>query len=292
MRASYSEIKNNAKSAMKGHIGEAILVALILPIAFSMIGSFFNSILGAVHWSIPAFLATFTNAIATYITLRMIIKIVRHKSDKIFIGFLGTKKGILSSMGFALVTMSFGLVYIFVFWEYFTVLWDVMKLLQTDFFTSNPDAIEDWLNSIIVKEPSALSLIFTALYTIIILIVTVRISFTTYIIADSDLNVFEALKKSWNITRGNWWRIFFFPLSFILWIFAIIFTFGLAIIYVGPYIAIAHGALYNALLLESGEEIDLGHVETIIQEVLTDENALDEKEDTFDKKDPFENYYE
>jgi len=222
----------------------------------------------------------------------MIIKIVRHKPDKIFFNFLGTKKGILNSMGFALVTLSFGLVYIIVFWEYFEILWDLMSLLRSDFFTSNPGALEDWVNDLIIKEPSAFSLIFTAIYSIIILIISLRISFATYIIADSDLNVFEALKKSWNITRGNWWRIFFFPLSFILWIFAIIFTFGLAIIYVGPYIAIAQGALYDALLLESGEEIDSGNVEPITVEDLTDENALDEKEDTFDKNDPFENYYE
>jgi len=292
MKASFSEIKNNAKRSMKGHMGEAILVALILPIAFSMIGSFLNSIFGAIHWVVPLFTTTFINAITTYITLRMIIKVVRHNSDKIFVGFLGTKNGIFNSIGFALITFSFGLVYILIFWDYFVIFWDFLALFQNDFFTSNPDVIENWFNNQTISEPSATSILIAAIYTIIILIITVRISFTTYIIADSDLNLIEALKKSWKLTRGNWWRIVFFPLSFILWIFAIIFTFGLAIIYVGPYIAIAQGALYDSLLLENGEEIDLGVSQNIIKEDITDETALDKKEDTFDKNDPFENYYE
>lgn len=292
MRASYSEIKDNAKSSMKGHMGEAILVALILPIAFSMIGSFLNTILGVIHWSIPTLLAMFINAISTYITLRMIIKVVRHRSDKIFINFLGSKKGILSSIVFALITFSFGLVYIIIFWDYFVVAWDFMILFQTDFFASDVNALENWVNGLSIEEPSALSIIISALYSILIIFITVRISFTAYIIADSDLNILEALKKSWKITKRNWWRIFFFPLSFILWISAIIFSLGLAMIYVIPYITISQGALYDALLSESGEEIDSGNTESIVKEALTDETALDEKEDTFDRKDPFENYYE
>lgn len=292
MKTTYREIKHRAKRSIKGHMGEAILVALILPIAFSMIGSFLNTIFSVIHWSVPAFTVTFINAISTYITIRMIIKIVRFKSDKIFTAFLGTKKGIINSMGFAVITLSFGLVYFLFFWKYFEILWDLLRIMQTQAFIENPNAIEAWANSITFPEPSFISIILSMIYTVFIIVISVRISFTTYIIADSDLTLLEAIKKSWKITRGNWWRIVIFPLSFIPWIFAIIFTLGLAVIYVGPYIAIAHGAFYDALLLEQGEVIDSINLETNVLEDSTDENALDEKKDTFDKHDPFENYYE
>lgn len=290
MKTSYSSIKRNAKAAMKGHMGEVILVSLILPIAFSMIANFVTGIFGMIHWSAPTILSVFTSAITTYITLRMVIKIVRFKPDKIFNNFLGSKKGIFSSMGFVLITLSFGLVYVIIFWQYFELVWRFMEILPADYFVSDPDALEAWVNSQTITEPSSWSLIIAVVYSLFVMIITVRISFTAYIIADSDLKFIDAMKKSWRITRGNWWRIVFFPLSFILWFFAVIFSFGLAIIYVGPYLAISQGALYDALLLESGEEIESSKEDNLSTENITDESALDESKDTFDKEDPFENY--
>ena len=292
MKASYSEIKENAKSSMSGHIGEAILVGLVLPIAFSMIAGFFNGFFSFIHWSLPTFLSMFTGAITTYITIRMVIKIVRHKPDDIFVKFLGTKKGILNSIGFAVLSSLLVLVYVIIFWEYFMIMWDLIKIMPADYFASDPAALESWIDDQVFNEPSTFALIASLIYSVFLIFVSVRISFTTYIIADLDLNLLDAMKKSWKITKGNWWRIVFFPLSFILWLFAVIFTFGLAIIYVGPYMTIAQGSFYDNLLFENGEHPDSGEKAPSIKKSLTDENALDVDKTTFDKEDPFENYYE
>lgn len=292
MRTSYREIKDKAKSAMNGHMGEVILVGLILPIAFSMIGSFLNELFGLIHWSIPTVLSLFTNAVATYITLRMVIKVVRYNPDKIFVKFFGTQKGILNSLGFALFTVLVSAGYLIIFWDYFALLWDLMRVMPADYFVSDPEALENWANDQVIKDPSIILFIISGIYSLIIIIVSVKLSFTPYIIADSDLSFIEAMKKSWKISKGNWWRIVFFPLSFILWLLLCVFTLGIALIYVIPYMTIAHGAFYDELLIESGEEIKSGINKTAIKTQLTDENALDEDKNEFDKSDPFENYYE
>lgn len=292
MKASYSIIKHNTKAAMKGHIGEVILVGLILPMAFSMIASFFNSFFGLVHWSLPNILVIFTDAIATYLILRMVIKISRFKSNKIFNDFIGTKKGILNSMGYALVSVLLISGYIVIFWDYIILAFDFMEVVTTDYYVSNPDALEDWVRDYPISTPSLTILYLTFIYSIFVIFVSVRLTYTMFIIADSDIRFYDAMKKSWNLTKGNWWRVFFFPLSFILWFLLVIITLGIAIVYVGPYMTISQGSFYNHLLKESGEEIEIGNKKIDLKVNITDESALDENKDTFDKEDPFENYYE
>ncbi len=290
IKASYSDIKYNAKASMKGHIGEVILVGLILPIAFSMIANFFNGIFEFVHFSFPFILSTFTTAISSYITYRMLVKISRFKADKIFNNFLGTKKGILSALGWGFFTFLISSVYIFVYWDYVIFFLDLVDFMSSELYLENPEIIDSFINNYVITYPTVPTIIATFIYSIVIIIISLRFSFALYIIGDTDENIIEALRKSWAITRGNWWRIFFFPLSFILWIFAVIFTFGIAMIYVTPYMAVAHASLYNHLLKESDYEFD-DDVITRVKDT-TDEGALDIEEDKFDKKDPFSDYYE
>lgn len=291
MKATYSIIKKDAKNAMKGHFGEVFLAALLLPIAFSMISNFFSTFFGFIHWSIPNIFAVFTNALSTYITLRMIIKISRHKHDKIFINFFGSKKGIISAILFALLSVVYASGYLVFFWDYFVFGWDFINIIPDNYSMVNPELIENFILDYGLKAPTLFSLVGSFIYTIMIIIISVRLSFTIYIIADSDFSLIDSVKRSWELTKGNWWRVFFFPLSFILWMFAILFSFGLAIIYVGPYMSISYGSFYNSLLQESGFGYDESSI-TKIEDPITDENALDDEDNMFDKKDPFDSYSE
>ena len=290
MKASYSDIKYDARQSMKGHMGEVILVGLILPIAFSMIARFFNGILEFVHFSIPLILSTYTTAVSSYITYRMLIKISRFKSDKIFTNFLGTKKGILSALGWGLFVSLIFSVYLYIYWDYVLFFFDLIAFISSEAYLNNPDTLGSYIENYVIGAPTTKTLIISTVYSIFVIIITIRFSFALYIIGDTDENIFEALKKSWLITSGNWWRLFFFPLSFLLWIFAVIFTFGLAIIYVTPYMAVAQASMYNRLLKESEFEFDDGVINKVVDS--TDENALDDDENKFDKKDPFGDYYE
>lgn len=288
-KAPYSDIKHDARQSMKGHIGEVILVGLIIPIAFSMISNFFNGILEFTHFSVPLILSIYTTAISSYITYRMLVKITRYKSDTIFMRFFGTKKGILSTLGWGLLSSLILGVYLYIYWDYIIFFNDLIDLITSEIYFDNPEILDSFIKEYVIDDISSAAVIFSSIFSLFVMIITIRFSFTLYIIGDTDENLLEALKKSWTITRGNWWRLFFFPLSFLLWFFAIIFTLGLALIYVTPYIKVAHASMYNHLLKENEFIFDDGFSRK--RDDLTDDSALDEKQSKFDEKDPFDVYY-
>ena len=73
-----------------------------------------------------------------------------------------------------------------------------------------------------------------------------------YIIADmkgTDKNIraMDVINNSKELMRGHKWNLFVFGLSFILWFFLCIITFGLACIYVVPYINAANALYYEEI---------------------------------------------
>ena len=255
-----------------------------------MMANLFNGAFSFIHWSVPHILQIFTTAISTYITTRMIIKVSRFRADKIFNNFLGTKKGVLNSLGFAVFSVLLSLGYILLFWDYYIFVWDLFQFVPPESLVGNPELIESFIADYTFTHPSVFNILLAAIYSIFVLIVSVRLSYTAFVIADSNSSLIESIKKSWSITKGNFWRILFFPLSFILWIIPGIFTFGLVMIYVGPYMTIANACLYNNLLKEHGEDFDDG-IKRKVVDTITDDKALDIDKDIFDKSDPFDNYY-
>lgn len=288
----FSEIKLEAKSAMAGHIGEVILAGLILPIALNLIASSLNELFVFIHLLAPMLLSTFTSAISTYIVLRMVIKISRFKSDKIFEKFLGTKKGITNSLLWGLLMIVVTGVYVILFWDHVVMLWDIIAFITSDAFAQDPESFDGFIGEYVISDPSMTTIYISIIYSIFLVFISIRIGFTQMIIADRDEDFISAIKTSWKITKGNWWRIFLFPLSFILWLLLTMITLGIASIYVVPYMAVAQASLYNHLLKESGIEFDDGITdENKNSGSMVDENALDEEKNQFDKPDPFEDYY-
>lgn len=180
-------------------------------------------------------------------------------------------------------------VYLYIYWDYIIFFNDLIDLITSEIYFDNPEILDSFIKEYVIDDISSAALIFSSIFSLFVMIITIRFSFTLYIIGDTDENLLEALKKSWTITRGNWWRLFFFPLSFLLWFFAIIFTLGLALIYVTPYIKVAHASMYNHLLKENEFIFDDGFSRK--RDDLTDDSALDEKQSKFDEKDPFDVYY-
>jgi uncharacterized membrane protein len=66
-------------------------------------------------------------------------------------------------------------------------------------------------------------------------------------LADPELKPADAIKQSIALIRGNRMRYFILQLSFILWNMLVSFTFGLAILYVGPYIELTNAAFFREL---------------------------------------------
>ena len=93
--------------------------------------------------------------------------------------------------------------------------------------------------------------IIIGLWTLLFIIPGIIVSFSyvmvVYLMAEDDIDGMNTLRKSANMMNGYKMDYFVFSLSFILWILSVIFTFGLTIIYVGPYITISQTLYYEEL---------------------------------------------
>lgn len=83
------------------------------------------------------------------------------------------------------------------------------------------------------------------------IIFSIRLQYVTYLIVDKNLSPVEAVKKSWNMTKGNTWNLFF--LGILLFLVNIL---GVILLLVGLFITVpltmlATAFVYRKLLLHS-----------------------------------------
>ena len=95
-----------------------------------------------------------------------------------------------------------------------------------------------------------LVVLFTFLWTMLLIIPGIIKSFaysmSWYILAENpDMTANEAITESREIMNGHKWELFVLGLSFILWAFAIVFTLGIAAIYVEPYMQLTITNFYH-----------------------------------------------
>ena len=80
-------------------------------------------------------------------------------------------------------------------------------------------------------------------------------SMSFYILAENpNMTAREALNESKEIMKGNKLNLFVLELSFILWAFAIIFTLGIAAIYVEPYMQLTYVNFYHNIKRQPAAE--------------------------------------
>jgi hypothetical protein len=80
-----------------------------------------------------------------------------------------------------------------------------------------------------------------------------RLAFVPYLIIDQKMDVMDALKTSWDMTRGHGWPIFFIGLLAIP-----IFIAGLIVLFFGVFISMiwitaAFAVIYHAVCLQKGQ---------------------------------------
>jgi hypothetical protein len=85
------------------------------------------------------------------------------------------------------------------------------------------------------------------------IIFAVRLAFVKYLIIDRKMEALEALKTSWNMTRGHGWHIFWMGLLVVPIILA-----GIIMLFVGVFISAmwisaAFAVMYHAVCLKRGE---------------------------------------
>ena len=72
-------------------------------------------------------------------------------------------------------------------------------------------------------------------------------SMIIYIMADGETDPIDTLRKSRELIKGYKMDYFIFIFSFIPWLFLIILTFGIASVYVMPYIFVSNSVYYDEL---------------------------------------------
>lgn len=79
---------------------------------------------------------------------------------------------------------------------------------------------------------------------------------TPYILADRpELSTRQAIHESRRMMKGRKWKLFCLSLSFIGWFFLIVFTLGIALLWVYPYAATSQAAFYQNILEEEKAEM-------------------------------------
>ncbi len=94
--------------------------------------------------------------------------------------------------------------------------------------------------------------LFTGLWTLLFIIpgiiAALSYSMSSYIFVDNpDMNATDIISESKRLMTGYKWDYFVFSLSFIGWGLLVGVTFGIAIIYVGPYMSVAQVMYYEEL---------------------------------------------
>lgn len=98
--------------------------------------------------------------------------------------------------------------------------------------------------------------IFVMLWSLLLLIPgiikSLSYSMAFYVLADNpQMSAMEALNESKEIMKGHKWEFFVLNLSFILWILLGAITFGLAFIYVMPYMRATTANFYNSIKVKT-----------------------------------------
>ncbi len=90
-----------------------------------------------------------------------------------------------------------------------------------------------------------MTLILSIVAPIVIIVISVKLKFVFFVMNhQTDLTAGQCIKRSWEITKGKFWKILLFELSFIGWYILVALTFGALSLYVLPYHDTACANLY------------------------------------------------
>ena len=106
---------------------------------------------------------------------------------------------------------------------------------------------KNWIISLFVSFMVGLNTLIGSILLIIPgIIAAIGLTFYAYVVADNpELDVTNALRKCWEITLGFKMDLFVFYLSFIGWAILAVFTFGIGVLWLVPYMQFATIAFYK-----------------------------------------------
>lgn len=259
--SSNREIKLKAKESLKGNWGIAIVSCIIYGILLKGFSTtinmreFINEVFMEnvsngdvdIRITIISILITvFLSGAMTYGLTSFFIKLVRKENPDVGDVFSGFKhyKGTLIINILLLV---------------YEILWSLMFIVPVAIILIISVA------SVEAENISTLAMLFMILVLIIVFmvlaIILFRYSMSFYIYFDNpELTASQVIKKSIDMMEGNQFRLFKLYLSFILWFLLAIFTFGLAMIWITPYMQAATAVFYEDLNDKGFNNTDINNI--------------------------------
>lgn len=261
VKHSYSEIKNMAKDRVNSRFGDALLIFIvpgILVFVITLFTGIVTSIFGdTVQLISDIIIRRVLNMVAMFASTFMIVNYARGRDGFTFDGLFDKPKKLGRFIGYSIFSSIIGLIALIPLSDF------IIEMYPTFTSTNDPSAIAAVIRETILENPEILSDIKLALLLLLVFsLIMVKFIFTSYLIVDGNYTVVEAIRKSWVLTKGNYFRILFFPFTFFGWIMLVIITCGLALIYVGPLLETGRTYLYLSILKESdGDKIINGNDE-------------------------------
>ena len=212
------ELKENAKSSLKGNWGQAIIVMIIyglITLAISCIGFMGKG----VNLNDPKAIEAIINGTSSLVSPAQVISAIL----SIFVtSFL------------ALGSVSF-----------------YMKLSRNEEVTYKELFSKTGLWALYIGV-TVMTSIFVGLWSMLLIIpgiiATYRYAMVDYIMVDNpNIGVFEAIRKSKEMMYGHKLDYFILQLSFLGWAILSVFTFGLLMLYVAPYMNVTCANFYYSI---------------------------------------------
>jgi len=240
----FKEIKLIAKQKLSGQFGLALIATFIPAIVYGILGGIAGFIFGIISTDLGDIIDALLTGYGTFVSISLIIQLFKGKTSFTSEDFFFYDERVIQYFLLSLILFALGFT---VFIPFYNQIQSIMSV-PASMFGDNV-YLESLLQSI-----TPLQILASLITFIITMYISIRLIFAPYIIVDQRLKMLDAMKKSWSYSRGRFWYLFFFPLSFILWFILIIPTLFLVLIYLVPYVALSYAALYFEFKKAKGDE--------------------------------------
>lgn len=244
MSKSIRTIKKESKQRVNNHFGDAFIIVFVpffIVNAISILtGQITLYLPDSIEYYVDLAIQIVLNILATYMSFKLLLPYIRGENKLSFNNFFKLEREFLN---FCLLRIIVASIFILM---YLPVIPVFMEMVNDISIMVDPNAIENYLQTsgIITRLAEATKL--TSLLLFGFWIISIRFQMVPYIIIDQKVNLFKAMKISWNISKHNYFKILLFPFTYILWLLLLITFFG--VFYVLPLIFVGYGYLYLSML--------------------------------------------
>jgi len=250
MSKSIRIIKKESKQRVNNHFGEAFIIVFV---PFFIMNAL-NIIAGQITLFLPDNIEYYVdlgiqvvlNILATYMSFKLLIPYIRGSNKLSFNNFFKLEKEFLY---FGLLRIIVAGLFILM---YLPVIPVFVELLKDISVMVDPSAIERYLETSDIIPRLAEATKITSLLLFLFWLISIKFHMVPYIIIDQKVNLMEAFKISWKISKNNYFKILIFPFTYILWMLLLITFFG--VFYVLPLVFVGYGYLYLSMIDDKTEE--------------------------------------